>query len=566
MTWPGRYIFQTLPYDQSAHLFFVSLFVCALAAIWTAAQSKDCNSALEILTEMKGHDCAPTIESYNGVIAALSSCGQAEEAVSVFREMKKENPNLMTDFTSFFHLACAIRKIRGDEEKLALLWRVYAKMGSRERQVDVGGRVIEALIAAYGSLGHFDEAMNAFESIKGPSDAECLRAILFACSLANPPEWETALSLLHTSDIVRGGEGPALVEPGALCNAMLACSKADKWEESLQLLRLYGGKRASTCAVNSLIAACGRGGRADMSMEVLYEMEQYGLQPDERSYRNAIIACNQAEHEQRRSNHRRLNGSEERPLQEGFGWWECAISLLRRMKESGLRPDTPTLSSAISSCEAARQWQLALEILQSAMDEEFEDDDTSGHGLNLYCFNAALAACEKGGAWVEALEIYERMKEQGGQELRPNIVTLSSLILALDNAGQKELAVSMLEEGLQRKFVKSPWRFTADSASGKSIRAIDLHSFCCAMTRAAIRSHMDSLMLLTDSHAPELAEDLTIIVGKGLRSEEDPVLKKTVLSLLETEYGITADIDSQNAGRLLVRSDKLRQFVASRSW
>ena len=140
----------------------LTLFACVFIAIWTAAQANDFKTSIEILKEMKAHNCEPTIMSYNGVIAALSSCGRADEAVSVFREMKKEHPNLVPDFTSFFHLSGAIRKVRGDEEKLALLWRVYAMMGPRERQVDVGGRVIEALILAYGALGHFEEAMNIF--------------------------------------------------------------------------------------------------------------------------------------------------------------------------------------------------------------------------------------------------------------------------------------------------------------------------------------------------------------------------------------------------------------------
>lgn len=502
---------------------------------------------------MKENSSAPTIVSYNGVIAALAACGKADEAVAIFRDIAIERPDLVPNFTTYKHLALAIQKVQGAEEKLALLWRIYHTMDVQQRQVVVGGRIIEALISAYGLLGHFEEAMTVFNSITGPSDAECLRAILFACSQASPPEWEAALSLLHTSDIVEGGEGPALVEPGALCNAMLACSKADKWEESLQLLRLYGGKNASIVAVNSLIAACGRGGRADLSVELLNEMEQFGVKPDQLSYRNAIIACNQAEHERLRS----LQLQSPRAEEDSFGWWECGISLLRRMKESGLTPDRQTLSSAISACESAGEWQLALEILQTAMDE---NDD-----LNLFCFNAALAACEKGDAWVEALEIYERMVAQGGKALRPNIVTLSSLVLALDKAGQKELAVSKYEEGIRKKYLKSRWRSTKDSTTGDAISVIDLHSLSAAMARAAIRSHVDSL-LYRDPETSVPDEDWTIIVGKGLRSEEVPVLKTTVQSLLKTDYAITADIDSRNEGRLIVRSESLRDFISRKSW
>ena len=344
--------------------------------------------------------------------------------------------------------------------------------------------------------------------------------------------------------------------------------KANQWEESLQLLRLYGSPQLPIGAVNSLLAACGRGGRADMAMEILYELEQYGLNADERSYQSTIIACNQAEHEFRRSHCRtQETDDEDCRLERDFAWWECAISLLQRMQESGLQPNTLTLSSSISACEAAGEWQVALGILQSAMGEEVRKaEDTSSHGLNLYCFNAAIAACEKGGAWVEALEIYERMKGEGGQELQPNIVTLSSLVLALDNAGQEELAVSIYDEGIRRKYIRSPWRLRTKQVSTlqDKIAALDLHSFSVPMAKAAVRSHVESL--LEKGKPPE--GDWTIIVGKGLRSgAAGPVLKHAVQELLTTAYGITGlRLDNHNAGRLVVPQQDLAKFVKRRSW
>ena len=54
-------------------------------------------------------------------------------------------------------------------------------------------------------------------------------------------------------------------------------------------------------AINSIIAAAGRCGRPDVSVKILNEISpKYFLKPNERSYRSAIIACNQAEHEKRR--------------------------------------------------------------------------------------------------------------------------------------------------------------------------------------------------------------------------------------------------------------------------
>jgi pentatricopeptide repeat domain-containing protein 1 len=347
---------------------------------------------------------------------------------------------------------------------------------------------LEALIRTYGQAGLFEQASHVFEMIEGPADSSCLRAMLLACSTAKPrPRWEKAISILHSSDITAGATGPGGVDQGALSNAILACSRADRWEESWNLLNLYGADVSSreshftaslsVVALNALIAACGRKGRPDVAVHIINTMEtQYGVKPDERSYRSAVIACNQAEHERRR--HRHNNNSNNNldglsPLQ----WWECSLALLRRMQESGLKPDIQTFSSCISACEAAGQWQRALGVLQAMIDGE-DSEGKEETILNLFCFNAAVSACEKGGAWVEALEIYERMIIYGGS-LTPNFVTLSSLVLALFMAGQKELAQSKYEEAQKMKIV-NPWRFTKDS-KGAQVQAMVRRVVCVFM-------------------------------------------------------------------------------------
>ena len=234
-------------------------------------------------------------------------------------------------------------------------------------------------------------------------------------------------------------------------------------------------KTVSVAAMNSLIAACGRGHRPDLALAVLYEMEAvFRLRPDERSYRSAVVACNQAQHDRMRR--RRIDETESEDIM-GVEWWECAVSLLRRMKESGLNPDVQTFSSAISACESAGEWQRALGILQTMMDASAEEAACSPKP-NLYCFNAAISACEKGGAWVEAVDLYERMLNEGGS-LKPNFVTLNSLIVALEKSGQKELAQSKFIEGTQLQIV-NPWRKTS-SGSGERVNAMvrrNCRGFC----------------------------------------------------------------------------------------
>jgi len=563
------------------------------AAIWTAATAGDYQYAKDLFDEMQQYeDCEANVVSYNGLIAAclaqktkrsstsrqyipdsvcFSNHQNIHEAVTIYSTMKtldtattrksRISPSLVT----YQLLARSLRSVRDLDERLVLLTRIFDVMTPDEWTVDVAGPIIDLLISTYGALGLYDDAIRAFNSIQGSPDAACLRAILFACSTAKPyPRWQEALEMLHASDTISGTESPEFVDPASLSHAMIACNKANRWEDSLELLRLYGNNRTSQLALNSLIGACGRAGRPDMAMEVLHEMQEYGRTPDERSYRNAIISCNQAQHEKlrnRRTTDTSASGGHQN-VQPVLEWWECAVSLLVRMKGAGLRPDVQSYSSAISACEAAGRWQRALGILQSMLNEE----DTDGAGgakeestrLNAYCFNAAISACEKGGAWVEALEIYERMKSHGGKHLRPNIVTINSLVVALDKAGQKELAQSVYEEGI-RKNIVNPWRTTRGSpriGSPGNSRVMDLHSFSAALARAAIRAHVEDLL----SPSAAKVDDWVIIVGKGLRSEGEPVLMTTVLKLLKNDYCLDAYVDDNNKGRVVVRSTAIEEF------
>jgi pentatricopeptide repeat domain-containing protein 1 len=522
------------------------------AAIWAAVGAKDVAGAYNLLEEMKANCCSPNAVSYNGIIAVLTQAARVPEAISVLTDMRQRD--LRPTLSTFQYLDRAIRLVRDFEDKLLLLEPIFDSFDANDRRVDVSGPIMASLISTYGSLRRFEDARRVFLTIEGPVDAACLRAILFACSTASPPQWNEALVLLHTCDVIGGTRSPTHMDSIAVSNAMLACSKADQWEESLQLLRLYGDNATSPLALNSLIASCGRGGRPDMAIEVLNEMRVYGLQPDTVSYRNAVIACNQAEHEMHRAarNHREVRLAQD---EVGFAWWECALSLLRRMQEEGQQPDTQTFSSAISACESAGQWQRALRVLQSTLDD---GDDSR---LNLYCFNAAIAACEKGGAWVEALEIYERMKAHGGS-LRPNFVTIASLVLALDRGGQKELAQEVYREGAQQLRVVQPWRYT-QNAQEERVRAMDLHKFSAAMSRAALRSYLERL-LAKETVVP--ADDWIIIVGQGRHSVEEPVLLPTVRRLLQYEYKLPVTTNPVNPGRLVVQSRDLSVLVKTKSW
>lgn len=516
------------------------------AAIWAAADSGDAEGALSLMGDMKNNGCAPNVVSYNGVIAAYAKKGMALQACQIYDEIKEIG--LASTRTTFIQLALCIEKRQDVEERIIMLENIFKKVDMNDEWKSACP-IVESLINAYGSRGRYHDALNVFNRIEGHTDTRCLRAITSLCTSMTPPPWEDAISIIHSSDIV-DDESACRVDQVALGHVMLACSKAGKWEESLQLFRFYGSYNTPLAAVNSLIACCGRIGRTDMAIEILNEMEAYGVKPNSRTYRNVIIACNQAEHEQRREVATIFHE------EKAFQWWECAMSLLRRMKEEGLQPDIQTYSSVISACEAASKWQRALSVLQSMMNDSYTEES-----LNLYCFNAAIAACAKGGAWVEAVDLFERMKQKGGSSLRPTIVTYGSLIEAVDTAGQKELAMSLYDEALRKRIVQ-PWR-TTRSNTGDHVIALDFHHFTTAMSRAAIRSYMDTIM---SGQQQVPVKDLIIVVGKGLRSSGEPVLMKAVTTVLLDEYGILATIDLGNTGRIVVPSEHVRAMLKKNSW
>ena len=534
------------------------------AAIWAAERCGNPDTASKLLEEMEAAECQPNAVSYSGVLSAFASAGQAERTVEIFKRMKENG--LKTNKKVFKQLLSAIENgehSQSQKRQLSLLETVFDHMEPTDFAAQLSGPILEALILFYGMNDRFDDALEVFEKIYGPANGPCLRAILSACSLSR--RWEEAISILHTSDIVEGAAGPARLDMRAIGFAVIACAKSGEVDEASNLLELYGrpsqpghddAERSTlpVAAINSMIAACGRCGKPDMALKVLNDMHpRYGVSPDEVTYRSAAIACNQAQHESKRRHGGEFDEKDEGVV--SFQWWECALSLLRRMKEEGMKPDVQTYSSVISACESAGEWQRALGVLRQVVDDH--------DNLNLFCFNAAISACEKGGAWVEALELYYRMIDKGGP-VTPNFVTISSLILALDRAGQEELAQDVFENGLKKRIFQ-PWTRTRCASSGTPIRAIDMHSFSSAMARIAIRSVMESL-LSGSNPSHNIDNPLVIIVGKGRGSTSEPVLMPFVRNLFEQNYGIIPQADPNNSGRLIVHGRDLRSYVDRHQW
>jgi len=534
------------------------------AVIWTAEKCGDAKTAWDLLMSMKANGCDPNIVAYNGVISALSSQGRLQQVCQILDMAKKNNvkPNSLT----FQKVVLACQKSDcSTEVVVGYLQQILKDLDESERTMDKCGPIYNSLIRAYGKLNDFESALRVFEEID-IADTEILSSILFVCATVKPVRWQDAIIILHSSDIVTGSKGKGRVEYSALSYAVIACSKMNQWQEGLNLLDIYGvandvnGPMASVDALNSLIASAGRSGRPDIAIKILNgSTKLYSIVPNFRSFRSAIIACNQAEHEKRRQRRRRerliykdatytnidlFTTGNENPRM--FQWWEAALSLFRRMIELGFDPDQQTYSSVISACQTAGQWQRAIGVLRTMTNDK-------KCLPNKFCLNAAIAACEKGDAWLEAVEIYERMKHL----VKPDFVTINSLLIALEKSGQKELAENIYRDALKEKIVQ-PWKWALNARSEK-IRILDLHHFSVPMAKIAVRYVIMSLLGPRPVH--DATKDLVFVVGKGIGSEDGiRMLMPNVQHILQDEFGLKSSVDKTNSGRLLVESEELAKL------
>ena len=551
--------------------------------IWMAESANDYKLAISLLRQVGTHSfiaqqhnrelirsvlpqmSVPNTVCYNGVIKSLSKQGMHREALYFYYEMQKQS--VPANRQTYQLLVYSIENTKNTDvlssskKKLNLLEGVASQMAESEKDCLTSGPLWTAILKYSAAIAptpeqQYHSARDRFDSLIGTIDEETTVEMLRICSQTG--KWAEAVELLHCSDVYSKG----LVSMDCLNIAIITCSKAGQWTEAMNLLHLYGKNdgAVSVYAVNSIVKAAGPHA-PDVSVKLLNEMDSlYGVKPNRQSYAHCIVACNQAEHREMKYFSSEIIEETETSLR----WFECALSLYRRMAEEGIEASVQTISSVVSACEAAGEWQRAIGVLQelpafskllgnSAEElDEVELSSGGGEAPNLYCINAALSACEKGGAWLEAITIYEAVRASPNAP-KPNIVTVNSLLIALDRAGQTELASAIYQEALLEAYIRRPLKRRRD-IDDKHRLMVDLHNHSGPMAKCAVRHYFESII----KRKP--MEDAVIIVGKGNRSKEEPVLRSTIVNLLKDEYNVEVAVEPSNTGRLRIAREALQSY------
>lgn len=97
--------------------------------------------------------------------------------------------------------------------------------------------------------------------------------------------------------------------------------------------------------------------------------------------------------------------------------------------------------AVVSACERGGQWQTALDLFQKATEE----------GLaNVRVLNSAIGACGKAALWAEAQQLFhEALGGQKGSAMAATVVTFNAMISAFDRASRWRQSLSLLQQLLE---------------------------------------------------------------------------------------------------------------------
>lgn len=115
--------------------------------------------------------------------------------------------------------------------------------------------------------------------------------------------------------------------------------------------------------------------------------------------------------------------------------WSAATAALRRIGHVALQPNVVTLGGAINACQKAAQWPSAVALLRNAA--------MVGAPPSAVAWNSCISST---GDWQIAMQLLETMQMW---RLTVDVVTVNSLIAVCEQCCQWQVALALLDSGLQ---------------------------------------------------------------------------------------------------------------------
>lgn len=251
----------------------------------------------------------PDLVSWNAIISGCASCGDADEAISFFTQLRRTGfvPNDVTVLSSLS--ACTSPSTLYQARQVH---SYITKMG-----FDLNVPVCNTLLTMYAKCSVLCDAFKVFEDIRNNADSVSWNAILTACMQHNQPgEVFKLMKLMLISQII-----PDHV---TISNAVAACAEIASEEVGNQVhcFSIKSGLVLNVSVSNGLVdmyTKCGSLGNARKLFELMEN-------PDVVTWSSLIMGYAQ------------------------YGYGEEAIELFRMMRGFGIKPNQVTFVGVLTAC------------------------------------------------------------------------------------------------------------------------------------------------------------------------------------------------------------------------
>lgn len=278
------------------------------------------------------------------------------------------------------------------------------------------------------------------------------------------------------------------------------------WKRSLRLIRKIHelGAQPDADLCTTVLRACADAGGAAISSAIgmLRDLQRSGATVELPVYGALIEACTTPTH------------------------LPYAFLLFKEMEKAGMQPDLQIYSRMLRVYELDRRWNEARALLREAR--------SRGLVPTVDMYNTVISLFAGMQFWEEIPVLWRDMRASGCQ---PDSVTYSSAIRAYAQAGQKELALSLLEESWQSGHVSTQpmvcvavaecceevcdWAAALQLLAKMQSRGLTPHDFAYAAVQRALREDgMEDLAKTLDRPPPARTGRHPSLEARGVSSTD----------------------------------------------
>eukprot|EP00571_Detonula_confervacea_P012159 CAMPEP_0172311378 /NCGR_PEP_ID=MMETSP1058-20130122/14636_1 /TAXON_ID=83371 /ORGANISM="Detonula confervacea, Strain CCMP 353" /LENGTH=656 /DNA_ID=CAMNT_0013024537 /DNA_START=111 /DNA_END=2081 /DNA_ORIENTATION=- len=493
---------------------------------------QDASRTLSSMEEVLGSsdDTKNNKAVYQTVLVALANANQFKQMNSLLTGMRRRGvkPTVYT-YNSLLKI-CASDKVPRWKEALALLSQCQ-----REPGVNPDLITFTTTMRACARGRQAGKAMELFRVVKDMGmklDVYCYTTAMDAC--AKGKRWRRAMSLLD--EMKEEGIAPNEVTYGV---AVTACGNGGKWERALELLdQMRADKlKINTITYNSAIAALSTAARTESkqrtaggdsdpdvfwkkALDLIKCMESEGVRRDSFTFSSAISTCGAA------------------------GRWEEAVDLIRAMKGDRIKPNKVAYTSAISACASSRKWEPAFDLFNNMKSDAIQPD--------IVAYNALIGAGMAAEKPVEVHDLWLEMCQPSNEKVSPDIVTLTEVIATLDSApgkANRERVDKVFAEAVARGLV-----MRKDSLD--TSWEVDLSRLSFPIARAACRFIFRQIVKSSAENEDGEVKDLRLITGASkMREYIREVLRD------ELKPSVYCVVPKMEQGTLQVKEKVMRNYI-----